>query len=52
MGLHAIVWRVYSVVVDAVAVSLLGLIAGPTFPLVLDIATNPNTMQKPGVSNW
>jgi hypothetical protein len=37
-------------IVDAVIVSLLGLLAGPTFPLILDIATNPNTRQTPGVS--
>jgi hypothetical protein len=50
MGFHVLIWRVNSVVADAVVVSLLGLLVGPTFPLVLDIATNPNTKQAPGVS--
>lgn len=50
MGSHVIIWRVNRMIVDAVIVSLLGLLAGPTFPLILDIATNPNTKQKPGVS--
>lgn len=37
-------------VANSVLVSLLGLITGPTFPLVLDIVTNQNAKQTPGVS--
>ncbi|KAG8820512.1 hypothetical protein FRC19_008796 [Serendipita sp. 401] len=48
MVFHTLIWQIHSVVVNAVLVSLLGLLVGPTFPLVLDIATNPNTKQKPG----
>lgn len=48
IGFHTLIWRVESVLIDSIMVALLGLLAGPTFPLILDIATNPNTKQAPG----
>ncbi|PVF98300.1 MFS general substrate transporter [Serendipita vermifera] len=48
MIFHVLIWRVDSYIANAVTVSFLGLLAGPTFPLVLDIVTNQNTKQMPG----
>jgi fucose permease len=37
-------------IANSVLISLIGFFVGPTFPLVLDIATNQNTKQTQGVS--
>jgi fucose permease len=50
MVLHVLIWKIDDMVANSVVVSLLGLFVGPTFPLVLDIATNQNTKQALGVS--
>jgi len=50
MVFHVLIWKIDDMVANSVVVSLLGFFVGPTFPLVLDIATNQNTKQALGVS--
>lgn len=46
---HLLIWHIDDMLANAVMVSILGLLVGPTYPLILDIATNPRTKHK-GVS--
>jgi hypothetical protein len=50
MIFHVLIWRIDSYIANAVTVSFLGMLAGPTFPLVLDIVTRQDTKQTPGAS--
>ena len=50
MVFHVLIWKIDDIAANFAVVSLLGFFVGPTFPLVLDIATNQNTKQALGVS--